>query len=340
MTAAVALAGLALAACGSDDDDGSSVSIADVETTDAPSDSTAAATSSPTGDTSSVEAVTIEHKFGETTIDGVPQRIVSISDQWTDVLTSLGHAPIAATSDATYGGWFPWQETGGIEEIPLSDTSIPFEAIAAFDPDLIVGSFRVVDESDYQLLSDIAPTLPLLAGDRQVDQWQDLATAAGEFLGDPDAATELIADVQQRSTDLSAELPGLEDKTYAFANYVASGNSIYVVADPDDGASQLFAQLGIEIDPDLLAMDGADTGRLQLSLERIGDLDADILMILLNGTDTADIVGWTELPAVQSGAVVIMSYEDAVGLNTPSPLSVAYLLENIRPALEVAADES
>ena len=130
-----------------------------------------------------------------------------------------------------------------------------------------------------------------------------MATTAGEFLQAPDEAEALIASTDQAAADVLAELPGLEGKTYAMANYVP-GDQMYVVADPDDGAATLFAQLGMEIDPDLVAIADGASGRVELSLERIGELDADLLLLLTNGADPAEIPGYSALPAVQSGAVV------------------------------------
>ncbi|HKY16005.1 MAG TPA: hypothetical protein VJM33_13855 [Microthrixaceae bacterium] len=69
-------------------------------------------------------------------------------------------------------------------------------------------------------------------------------------------------------------------------------------------------------------------------------LDGDLLLVLTNGGSTDDIVGFDQLPAVKTGAVAELDYLDATGLNTPSPLSIPYALDSIRPALEAAADSS
>ena len=159
---------------------------------------------------------------------------------------------------------------------------------------------------------------------------------AGKIFDDPEAADALVVEADQAAADLAAELPGLGGKTYALANYVP-GDKIYVVADPDDGASQLFGKLGMQIDPDLLAMDGGGFGRIDVSFEQIGTLDADVLLILTNGADTDDIVGFDTLPAVRAGAYSVLEYAPVVGINTPTPLSIPYSLEFIRPALEAAA---
>ena len=314
---------LAVAACGGDS------SSAD----DSSSDTGAADGSSATAD----GPVTIEHRYGSTTVDETPQRIVSLNPQWTDVMVAMDGPMVAAGLDpAVEGGRYPWQTDipESVEDIPVAN-AIPYEAVAALQPDLILISFYADTQAVYDTLSAIAPTVPLL-GQAGVDRWEDMATVAGEVLGEPEKADELIAEAEQRTADLRAELPGLEGETFALANYVP-GDAIYVVADPEDGASTFFADLGLELDPELPALENGDEGRAQLSLEQIDLLDADLLVMLTNGTDTADIPGYDALPAVRSGAVSLLDVADVTGLNTPSPLSIPYALERIRPALEAAA---
>jgi iron complex transport system substrate-binding protein len=287
--------------------------------------------------TSPGDGIVVEHRYGTTTLDGTPRRIVSLDNQWTDVLVALDGPLVGAALDPSIdGGRYPWQADipASVEGIPVSD-AIPYEAVAALEPDLIVVTWAVTQSSEYESLSEIAPTIPLL-GDEEVDAWQDIARTAGEVLGIADQAEALVAEVDQLGADVAAELPGLDGKTYALASY-APGDAIYVVADPDDGAATLFAQLGLQIDPDLLAIAGGAAGRAELSLERVDELDADLLILLTNGADPADIPGYGDLPAVQDGAVALVDLAAVTGLNTPTPLSLPYSLERIRPALEAAA---
>ncbi len=327
------VAGLTLAACGSDDAAVDPAGSAPPTTDAAPGD-----TRSPTSDArdeAGAWPVTVEHVFGETTIDAEPQRIVSLDVQWSDVLTALDAPLVAAADDMSTGEFFPWQELDGVDKLSAQNGTIPIEAVAAARPDLIVASWVAADDGIYEQLSAIAPTIPLL-GSSGVDQWQQIATTAGALLGMPDEAEQLITDSDEYVAALAADLPGLQGKTYVLANYVP-GDAIYVVADPDDGAAQLFAALGMSIDPDISEMEGAEIGRVNLSLENIGALDADLLMILTNGADTSQIPGYDALPAVQSGAVAVLELAPVSGLNTPTPLSIPYSLDDIRPALEAAA---
>lgn len=284
------------------------------------------------------QVVTIEHRYGTTEVPAPPERIVSLDTQWTDVLAALG-APLVgyALDPNVEGGSLPWREghLAGVEGIEISDATIPYERVAALDPDLIVITYGAQDEDDYRRLSGIAPTIPLLT-ENEVDSWQDIATAAGEILGQPARAAELIAAVDARAEALRADLPGLEGKTFAMANYVP-GDAIYVVADPEDGSSVVFEQVGLAISPTILDHADGASGRAQLSFENASLLDADVLVLFTNGADPEEIPGYANLPAVRDGAVAVLDYAEVVGLNTPTPLSLPYSLELIRPALEAAA---
>ncbi len=291
-----------------------------------------------TGDALS-EPVTIEHRYGTTELDDVPERIVTLNVQWTDVVLAMDLVPTAYMLSSAIGETdiYPWQAglLDDAEQIAAGDAGIPFEAIAALQPDLILGAYNIPDQAAYDTLAAIAPTIGPL-GDLQVDPWSDQITVLGQALRAEDAAAEAIAEVDALAAAVAEELPGLEGATYTFANFVP-GTGIYVIADPDDGASRLFDAMGMEIDPDIVALDEEAVGRVLISFEEIGLLDADLVGVLLNGTDPSEVIGLAELPSSENGTLIDFAYADIVGLNTPTPLSVPYLLDLMRPTLELVA---
>lgn len=134
------------------------------------------------------------------------------------------------------------------------------------------------------------------------------------------------------------DLPGLQDQTFALAQYVV-GDSMYIVSDEEDGSSLFFQQLGMALLPEVVS-EGEESGetRVNVSTERADLLEADFLVFYVNGgdeNDLADIPGFEELP----GTVAIQEYPVTAGLNTPSPLSIPYVLGELRPHLETAAGE-
>ena len=93
----------------------------------------------------------------------------------------------------------------------------------------------------------------------------------------------------------------------------------------------------MEIAPDIVEAGKGTTGRAEISFEQSARLDADLLLILTNGGNPSDIPGYDNLAAVQAGAVVELDYALAVGLNTPSVLSIPWALDQIHPQLVIAA---
>jgi ABC-type Fe3+-hydroxamate transport system substrate-binding protein len=281
--------------------------------------------------------ISVEHSYGETEVPVRPERIVSLDTQWTDVLLALDTRPVGYLADPNVEGDLPWRgdRLDGVTPIEAAD-SLPYEQIAELQPDLILVTYLAAEQADYDTLSDLAPTIASLSTN-QVDSWQDMARTAGTFLDKPVEAETVIEDVDGAVREVADELPSLDGKTFALVNFVP-GDAFHVVADPDDGANVVFAQLGLELPQRLLdAADGV-SGRVELSLEQASLLDADVLVLFTNGGDPADIAGYDELPAVTSGAVSVLDYAEVVGLNTPTPLSVPYSLDLIRPALEAAAE--
>jgi iron complex transport system substrate-binding protein len=91
------------------------------------------------------------------------------------------------------------------------------------------------------------------------------------------------------------------------------------------------------LDPDVLAAADGVTGRAEFSFEQVGLLDGDLMVSFLNGQDPSAIVGYDRLGVVEDGATAALDDADVVALNTPTPLSIPYVLEILRPQLEAAA---
>ena len=60
-------------------------------------------------------------------------------------------------------------------------------------------------------------------------------------------------------------------------------------------------------------------------------------MLFTNGADPSTMVGFDQLGVVADGAAAVIDYASVVGLNTPTPLSIPYSLDVVRPQLDAAA---
>lgn len=307
-----------------------------------------AACSSDDGGTSAssdeTRTVTIDHVSGSTEIQGTPERIVAIGQQWVDALAEFDVTPVGYVSAGSQGDsrkLFPWQ-TGLAEESVMLDSSTvdtasgtpPVEEIAALDPDLILVA-GITSPEPFQSLSAVAPTVFPQAA--KVDSWQWQIETLGTILDREDDADKIIADGEAFSAEVAEQYPGLQGKTAVLSQYIVSTQQLVAVVDQNDGAAQVFDSIGLKIPADLAASPDASNGRLVFSPERINELTADLVVMLPNGGTAADLEalpGFNSLPAVSGGGLSVQDYATVVGFNLPSKASIEYSIDKIRPQLE------
>ena len=303
-----------------------------------------ASDAAPDGDTPT-GTVTIEHALGSTSIDraelGPDPRIVTLTAPAADAALSLGIQPVAFASDTTGAadGRYPWQ-TELAADVPLIpvpvEGTLPIEEIASYAPDLILADFAASTPTLYDQLTALAPTIPVI-GDT-VSPYDALTRALGTALGREDDADTVIAGTETALADAAAELPGLGGKTALLSQYIPATQQLVVVADPDDGASAFYQKLGMTLPP--IELPATAGNRLVVGPERVDVLNSDLVIILVNGGTAAELEtlpGWSDLPSVRSGGMLITDYATIVALNTPSPSSLTYALAKIRPMLESIA---
>jgi iron complex transport system substrate-binding protein len=300
-----------------------------------------AASSTPSS--AAAEPVTVEHTFGTATFETTPARIVAMSSQWIDALLALGVTPVGYVGTPMGGDdrqLYPWESgmPADAELIPASaDGTVSVEQVAALTPDMILGDWSVTADNHAQFEA-IAPTIVQLS-DAQVDKWEDQLTVLGEVLRLEADAQAVVEETYASVDEVAQEYPGLQGRTFALAQYVFSSQQLVVVADPEDGASDVFRRLGMTL-PEPLVAAAAGAGRAMLSPEQVDLLSADLVVFLPNGgteADLATIPGWTDLPSVVSGGMVYVDYATVVGFNTPSALSISAVLQTIDGGLAAVA---
>ncbi|WP_439031456.1 ABC transporter substrate-binding protein [Gordonia terrae] len=276
------------------------------------------------------------------TIPDTPERIVTLGDQWTDVALSFGVTPAGYYdySKSATGELQPWYGEK-LADATFVDPTKGDDAttIAKLDPDLIFAPGFASDSPEFQQISKLAPTVNSVSG-QEIDPWQDMVTVMGTVLHEPEKATEIIDATKAKVTDVAEEFPGLKGKTYAFA-FMYGNDQISVLGDENDGAAKLFTDLGMKMAPKLVA-EYQRTGqpRFALSTENVPMLDADVLIIATATPQQADTLrnlpGYKNLKAVQDNAVTFMTQSQITGLNSPSPNSIPYVLDLLKPSFAAA----
>jgi iron complex transport system substrate-binding protein len=292
--------------------------------------------------------VTIEHKFGSTTINEAPQRVVAIGYTEQDYLLALGVMPVAVRSwyaDATIA-FLPWAEDevaeigGDMPEILVMPFgNLNYEAILALQPDLISAVTSGITQEEYDLLTQIAPTIA--QSDEYVDfgmPWQEITRTIGLAVGKVDEAETRVANVQALIDAVREQNPQFRDKTIAVA-YNYGGSRTYGYYTGQDGRGRFFTDLGFVIPDELNAIAG-EQFYADISAERIDLLEQDVVVFL--GLSWAEggqeaIEGdplIQQLDVYRDGRIVFIPLEYDDALQYSSPLSIEFALEGIVPLLE------
>ena len=296
--------------------------------------------------------VTLEHAYGETTIEAEPQRVVTLG--WTDQDTalSLGVAPIGAT-DISWGGnekgSTPWYDAKLSEldaEQPqrLSDADgVPFRDIALLKPDLILATNSGITEKDYKKLAKINGSTPVVAfpGDPWLTSWEDSLDLVGKALGRSAIAVDVKSATRAALKQAGEDHPDIVGKSFIFASLATTDMSKIDYYTTYDNRPLILADTGMVNAPIIEELSEKGQFYGTLSAERGKDLDADVFITYaetdgdLAKFEKDPLLG--EIPGIKNGHVLASANKtDALGLSSPTPLSIPYAMEHFMPEVAKA----
>ncbi len=267
---------------------------------------------------------TITHARGTTRLERKPERVVVLDTGEIDAMLALGTVPVGtATPNGTVPSYLQPQLQGSTNVGSLD--GLRLEAIAALQPDLILGSQLRVDEL-YDQLSAIAPTVLSI---RPGFPWKENLLLAGAALGEETRATELLNDYQRRADAIRTRftqpptislLRFMPDRIRLYGNLSMVGVVLRDVGLPRP-ANQNIEELAAEISP-----------------ERISEADADWIFYSSygprDGTAEGSVVGgelWNRLGAVQRGTA--RPVDDEVWFLGLGPLGASRVLDDLQAFL-------
>jgi iron complex transport system substrate-binding protein len=267
---------------------------------------------------------TITHARGTTRLERKPERVVVLDTGEIDAVLALGTLPVGtATPNGTVPSYLQPQLQGSTNVGSLD--GLRLEAIAALQPDLILGSQLRVDEL-YDQLSAIAPTVLSI---RPGFPWKENLLLAGAALGEETRATELLNDYQRRADAIRAQftepptislLRFMPDRIRLYGNLSMIGVVLRDVGLPRP-PNQNIEELAAEISP-----------------ERISEADADWIFYSSygphDGTAEGSVVGgelWNRLGAVQQGTA--RPVDDEVWFLGLGPIGASRVLGDLQQFL-------
>ncbi|MCZ9309104.1 ABC transporter substrate-binding protein [Corynebacterium uberis] len=286
--------------------------------------------------------VSITHAWGTDEYPTHPATVVA-SGTAVDNLLELGITPTAVVV-STMDKNNPWliDKLDGVHIIETADYgSLPVEKIAAEKPDLIVGDFWHITQDNYNALKDIAPTLGGIGTTGEQSGWKPQLTALGTIYGKEDQAAAVLAADEKRFGDAAADMPGLRGKTAVLTQFI-KGQGIGVIADEKEPGNSFFYDLGMTIPEKVATLPNVQMGRAMISPEQVSLLDADFMVIFpASGTEAEmhALPGFDQLRQVAGKHTVFTDFSTVQGLNIPSSLSRAWVLDSIRPQLKQLAHQ-
>ena len=293
--------------------------------------------------------VTIEHAFGETEIPAAPERVATWGWGSTEAALAVGVVPVAIAQQV-YGandeGVLPWvaeklDELGEETPVILTDDgeAPPYEELVEAAPDVILAPYSGITEEQYELLSEIAPTVAY-PDEPWTTPWRETVTIVGTALGKADEAQGVLDDLDAELDAQAEAHPELAGKTVAAVWDVAGTFYVYTA---EDSRVEFLSALGLEDAPAVAELANGDSPfYYTLSYEQLDQLDSDLVISYHDTQEEADAFLMSApiqaIPAVSRGQVAqVVGTELIAAVSPPTALSLTYGLDELVSALSAAA---
>ncbi|WP_219467230.1 ABC transporter substrate-binding protein [Nonomuraea rhizosphaerae] len=299
--------------------------------TAAPQASTAASASASASAPAAAFPVTIEHKFGSTTIKEQPARVLTVGWNDQDFALALGVVPISTREWFEEYATYPWVKPAlGGKPLPTFSAELNFEAIIKQQPDLIIAIYETVNKETYDKLSQIAPTV-IQSGSYADEQtpWDVQTLTTGKALGKSAEAQALVDKVNAKIDEAKKAHPEFAGKVLV-ADF-GPENGQHWLLPAKDPRRALFDALGF----------GAQKEANEISEERLDILDKDVLFV--NGATKAKMLEspvFARLKVVKTDRTLYTDFSTPLGgaLSYSGPNALLYALDVLVPQLANAAD--
>lgn len=260
--------------------------------------------------TASSDCRRVQHEQGAACVPLAPQRVVVLGFAGLDTVLSLGVKPVGSNA-VDQGFYYLNNKAAGVENVGKFQTP-NLEAIVALKPDLILGT--ELNKQNYELLSQIAPTVLAKLGRGDSDGWKKLLNKYAEALGKTDKAEQILADYYARIEKFQAQMGDrLQQTEVSIVEVSSAGGGIQIYLE-DSYCGAVVADAGLPR-PDHQT-EIKETFNVSISKELLHKADGDVIFVWANSSDEevaqesqtdlkelkADPL-WLKLNAVQQGKV-------------------------------------
>lgn len=279
------------------------------------------------GPSAAADRRTITHKFGETVIEGKPERVVTVGWNDHDFVLALGVVPVGIRAWFDNYDTLPWvtAATGGTKLPTVAADEIDLEAVAAARPEVIVAIYESIDETMYGKLSQIAPTVVQSADHPDGETpWDVQLITTGQALGLADQAEATKAKITDAIEQARTEHPEFAGKVLV-EDFGPENGGHYLIGKGDPRRALLDA-LGFD----------AQQEKGDLSEENLQLLDRDVLFVV--GATKEQMIKsslFASLAVVREDRTLYTTFESnlAAALSYSGPSALSYALDKLVPEL-------
>lgn len=257
--------------------------------------------------------------MGEVEVPAEPQRIVVLWGATLASVVELGFDPVGSVGrdgdNSSLAPYLPDDYPLDQLEVVSEFREVNLEAVAAIEPDLILGGNVPHLSEVYDLLSEIAPTA--LLSWEGTTSWRTMLIDVADVLGVPDRAEQAVDDYEAHVAEVRSAVGIDESPRLVSLVRIQSADELRIET-PESFSGQILADVGFDRPENQMQPD-ADADYISLSLERIPDLDAPTIIVLHYFDDSENSAAWDQirstglwqaLPAVQSGDVITADFTD------------------------------
>ncbi|MEL6894046.1 MAG: ABC transporter substrate-binding protein [Actinomycetota bacterium] len=277
--------------------------------TSSPSSLPAATTTEPADlDT---PTVLIDAFDNEVVIPPDPQRVFAGDDTSLANLLDLGIRPVGAAVNQNSVPDFLGEQLDGITDVSAEGgLRVNFEALAALEPDVIVGPGTTLLKLQYDLANEIAPTYAYRYGYASSDELRTNLTDLARVFGLEAQAEQIVAELDARVADLAQRLStsARADETVSVVRIFADGAGLSLRHGTIE--SVLMAEIGVARPPNQQSIEAFAT---ELSLETLDLADADTIYLYSDDPDDPTVYDsvvasplWQTLTATRNDRVFVV----------------------------------
>ncbi|MED4079500.1 iron-siderophore ABC transporter substrate-binding protein [Halalkalibacterium halodurans] len=266
----------------------------------------------------------VSHAMGVTTIEGKPERIVTLYQGATDAAVAFGMTPVGVVESWLEPPMYEYlrDDLEGVEFVG-QETQPNLEEIAKLQPDLIIAS-QLRHEEVYDQLSEIAPTVV----HETVFEFKETVELMGEAMDEEEKAADILAAWDERVEDFKTKVVEKMGDEWPVEVSVLNFREDHARIYATGFSAIILEDLGFEFPEN---QKNSDEIFMLTDMESIPEMNADVFYMFMSDDETVQKTYeewtshplWENLDAVKADQVYMV---DEIAWNMGGGINAANLM--------------